>query len=481
MSMKESIRQHLIRAVNGIARWGKNRKIAAVSGVIGCIALATVLTAFTSTEVYSLEIAGVKAGYVTDRSMVAQAVNEITAEYADKETPLKLLIDKDAITCKATDLDQKEVTALTQKELKNKIIASKACKVNGWAVNVDGKNIVAASSEKGAKQILDGIKNHYLSSGSALISSDFKENVLVTKAAVALSDIMEPDAAVSYLITGKLDPQVYTVKEGDTIWDIADANGMSADDLQKANPGFDPNKISIGQKLNLFAAVPYLTVETKERITSTEKIDFNTVYEETGSLLKGQTKVKTPGAFGSKTVNSEVTKENGVITGTTVISSVVTAEPKDQVILKGTKEATRYIASSRGVGRTVVIAASASDVVAYAKKFLGVPYKSGGSTPSGFDCSGFTQYVMKQFAGSLPRTASSQYASGVKISKSQLRAGDLVFFKPSSTSSRISHVGIYIGGGQFIHAPQSGERVKISSLSNSYSASHYYGAVRVLN
>ncbi|HML38257.1 MAG TPA: NlpC/P60 family protein [Bacillota bacterium] len=479
--MKESIRQHLVRAVNEIAKWSKKRKIATASGVIGCIALVAVLTAFTGTEVYSLEIAGVKAGYVTDKSMVPQAVNEITTEYADKETPLNLLIDKDAITCKATDLHQKEVTALTQKELEDKIIASKACKADGWAVNADGKNIAVTSTEKGANQILDGIKNHYLSSGSELISADFKESILVTKAAVSLSDIMEPDDAVSYLIAGKSGTQVYTVKDGDTLWDIAAANGVSIDELQKANPGFDPNKIQIGQQLNLFAAVPYLTVETKERITSAEKIDFNTVYEETGALLKGQTKVKTPGAFGSKTVCAEVTKENGVITGTTVLSSVVTAEPKDQVTLKGTKEATRYIASSRGVGRTVIIAAAAGDVVAYAEKFLGVPYKSGGSTPKGFDCSGFTQYVMKQFSGSLPRTTTGQYGSGVPISKSQLKAGDLVFFKPSSSSSKISHVGIYIGGGQFIHAPQPGEKVKISDLSSSYNVSHYYGAVRVLN
>lgn len=121
--------------------------------------------------------------------------------------------------------------------------------------------------------------------------------------------------------------------------------------------------------------------------------------------------------------------------------------------------------------------ASSSDIVSVAKQYLGVPYVWGGTSPSGFDCSGFTQYVFKKCGYSLSRVASSQYGNGTAVSYSNLQAGDLVFFSGTYSASGITHVGIYIGGGQFIHAANGG--VKITSLSMSYYASRYYGARRI--
>jgi cell wall-associated NlpC family hydrolase len=115
-----------------------------------------------------------------------------------------------------------------------------------------------------------------------------------------------------------------------------------------------------------------------------------------------------------------------------------------------------------------------SQVVEYAKKFLGVPYVYGGTSPKGFDCSGLTYYVYKNMVREIPRTASAQYAASTKITnKSDLRPGDLVFF---AKSGKITHVGLYIGNGQFIHSPQTGDVVRIGSLnSGSYSKSFYAG------
>ena len=127
---------------------------------------------------------------------------------------------------------------------------------------------------------------------------------------------------------------------------------MSIAELESANPGFDPDTLKIGQQLNLLAINPYVTVQTKELITTEEKIDFNTVYEETNTLNKNEIKIKTPGTYGSKQVSAEVTKENGVITATNVVESIVTAEPQDQVALKGTK--VTYVAS-RGGGRAISV------------------------------------------------------------------------------------------------------------------------------
>lgn len=120
---------------------------------------------------------------------------------------------------------------------------------------------------------------------------------------------------------------------------------------------------------------------------------------------------------------------------------------------------------------------SSGSIVGTAQNYLGVPYVWGGTSPSGFDCSGFTQYVFRQCGYSINRTAAAQYSNGSYVSYDSLQAGDLVFFANTYSASGITHVGIYIGGGEFIHAANGG--VKISSLSESYYSSRYYGARRI--
>lgn len=109
--------------------------------------------------------------------------------------------------------------------------------------------------------------------------------------------------------------------------------------------------------------------------------------------------------------------------------------------------------------------ATGAEIVKYAKKYLGSKYVYGGSSPSGFDCSGFTSYVYKHFGYSLSRTSSGQASNGKSVSKSNLQQGDIVCFARSSGSKKIGHVGIYIGGGKFIHAANSRKGVITSNVS----------------
>jgi len=111
-------------------------------------------------------------------------------------------------------------------------------------------------------------------------------------------------------------------------------------------------------------------------------------------------------------------------------------------------------------------------VVGIAMQYLGTPYVWGGASPAGFDCSGFVMYVFAQVGVSLPHNAAAQYGYGMPVSRDQLQAGDLVFF------NGLGHDGIYIGGGQFIHSPHTGDVVKISSISGWYSST-WVGARRL--
>jgi len=107
----------------------------------------------------------------------------------------------------------------------------------------------------------------------------------------------------------------------------------------------------------------------------------------------------------------------------------------------------------------------------------GIPYRNGGSDPTGFDCSGFTQYVFAQFGIALPREVREQFRVGKAVKPDDLAAGDIIFF--STTDPGPSHVAIAIGGDEFVHAPSSTGVVRVEHLSSSYWSPRYLGARRV--
>ena len=137
-----------------------------------------------------------------------------------------------------------------------------------------------------------------------------------------------------------------------------------------------------------------------------------------------------------------------------------------------------YVTTTKSDGGSKPSSSIGETIVATAKQYMGTPYVYGGMSPSGFDCSGFVNYVYKLCGYSMSRVASSIYNNnGTYVEKANLQLGDLVFF--ASNSSSIGHVGIYIGNGQFIHSSSGAGCVVISDLSSSYYLKNYVGAKRI--
>lgn len=137
---------------------------------------------------------------------------------------------------------------------------------------------------------------------------------------------------------------------------------------------------------------------------------------------------------------------------------------------------------SRGDGTVAATVSSlGQQIVDYAKNFLGVRYVWGGNGPNSFDCSGFTKYVYAHFGYTLNRTATDQLSNGTRVSSSsELQPGDLVFFNSGYTSKPVSHVGIYIGGGQFIHASTNAYQVQVDNLFSGYYSRVYVGGRHII-
>lgn len=203
--------------------------------------------------------------------------------------------------------------------------------------------------------------------------------------------------------------------------------------------------------------------------------------------LIGYTITEFDGVYGEETARAvSAFQRDNKITATGIVTNVTwralrKAKEKKGRVLPAIKPATNLkpnrqtnLKPAKSTGKS----ATPNAIISTAKTFMGVPYVFGGTTPKGFDCSGLVQYVYKMNGVDIPRLADDQYKIGRAVSLSQLTAGDLVFFDTDSTG--ISHCGIYVGDGKFLHASSS-RGVRIDSLDNEYWKPKFVGARKVIH
>ncbi len=303
-------------------------------------------------------------------------------------------------------------------------------KIPAYAIKKNNEFVMAVSSEEDAQKVLDTVQEPYKKESSDTVSNvrvSFVQEVAIVK----LDHVSEA--------------KVLPLNEA----------------LAAVNPSTAVSRSNTSR-----------TLSTGAPASKTTLFDVKTVYEEfstvpvapgvkkvpNSDLYVGETKLLSEGKPGVREVLSQITQVNGVNVEKKTLAQEVTQKPVDKVVYYGTKVKK---VTTKG---QIVLSGDASGVASIALRYIGTPYVYGGASPSGFDCSGFTQYVYRQVGISLPRTSGAQSKSGQYVSLSNLKSGDLLYGP--------GHVGIYIGNGQYVHAPVPGQSVRVQSISTFPRLSH---------
>lgn len=275
----------------------------------------------------------------------------------------------------------------------------------------------------------------------------------------------------------------HTVVRGDTLWSLAKKYGVSVSTLMKAN-NLSSSTILIGQSLNLRAGMTTYGVNVVTTGSSSTAASTNTASSTSTTASSQAPKAKKSTTTNTSSNSNTSTSANTQSQSTASNSSASTTTNTNTAASNAntTSSTNTAASSSQAVSQaptaststaTTTASASASAITSYALTFLGVPYVWGGTTPSGFDCSGLVQYVYSHFGINLGRTTYTQQYAGTKISVASAQAGDLYFWGSYGSAY---HVAIALGGGQYVMAPAPGQNVMTGSVS-SYTPSF---AVRVL-
>lgn len=332
--------------------------------------------------------------------------------------------------------------------------------VDYWQLKLGKKTVAVFDNESDAKNVIEQVKAKYVAKGANVEAVEIDPALTVDQITVKASDEqpkVEKDTKklVDKLLGDEKASKTYTVQDGDTLWDIAAAFGTDVDTILAANPNVSLESLMPGDVIKFSSKSSLLTVTVKEKVTSERAVEFDTVYEDTDELYEGEEEVKTEGVQGTEKVTEVVTKSNGAVVSTKVLSAKTVKAPESAVVLRGTKaketpaaqssnsSSNSSSSSSRSSSSRSNAGSSSSGYSANGNTVLSAAYSQLGV---GQDCTSLVSNSLAA-AGIYFHGWPQQYASLGSWTSNPV-PGDIVIYD--------THVAIYAGGGTAVHGGWNG-------------------------
>lgn len=307
-----------------------------IISVVILIFLVVILYLLLAKNAYSVMINNSEVVKVKNKKIAIEAIGNIKQQFEkDCGTVVAFKFEPSYTKIRASKKDLYEGKAL-EEQLKKHINYT----VKSFIIYANNNAIACFKTKEEAENVLSYVKENFLKdvNKEGLKEITFDEKVEIKEEFSEFSTLTSVEEAQTFIINGTNEIKVHKVESGESFWSISRKYDISVDDLIKANPEANPEKIKIGQELNLIVPKPLISVKTVEEVTYIDKIQFEQKLEFSNKLYKDQTSVRVKGEYGEKEVLATITKVNGVETQREIIKETVIKKPKDQILVKGTKE-----------------------------------------------------------------------------------------------------------------------------------------------
>ena len=234
----------------------------------------------------------------------------------------------------------KDKEIASEEELYELVKSNISYSILAYELNIDGEKIGILNSEDEAKVLVEEVKDYFTQDydKESLLEVTTVEDVEIKQVKATNSEIQKKEDLINYIIKGTDEEKKYIVEKGDTYWTIAEYFNMYLDDLISANPQSDPEKIQIGDELNLIVPKPFINVQVKRTVTQEEKTPYETEYAYVSYMFNDEEVISKAGKYGLSEIEAIVTEQNGIQVAKEVVTEKVIAEPVTQLVTTGTQD-----------------------------------------------------------------------------------------------------------------------------------------------